>query len=726
MRAMLVFAIPVFLSALLLFFLEPLIGKALLPWFGGTPNVWSSCLLFFQVALLGGYLYSHALASRLAPRHQVRLHLGLLAATCLALGAQALGWGAPLLPGPGLKPPDGLFPVARVMGALAVTVGLPFFSLSATGPLLQAWFARTFPGRSAYRLYALSNAGSFLGLLGYPFAVEPALALRAQGWLWTGGFAVFCGGMLVSALRFGRRGDEGPAGAPPAHAPASTAPPGARAFAFWTALAACPSMMLLAVTAQLSQEVAASPFLWVLPLAVYLSTFILCFESDRWYTRARFVPLAAALLLAGPVLAMRQLKLSMALQIGGFLAILFAAAMVCHGELARRRPAPEHLTRFYLALSLGGAVGGVSVPLIAPLLWHDYFELDCSFLLAWLLVMAALAADRGSAFHGRWSALARGAAAAELLLLILLVSVRTKFWDDQVIWSGRNFYGRLQVSRLCDTPTPEAPTPDCITQEVHGRTVHGWQVANAADPRRGREPLAYYGERSGIARALSSRARRTQGSPMRVGVIGLGAGMLAAYGRTGDVYRFYEINPQVVDLARLERGFFSFLGDSPAHVEISLGDARLALERELGDGRPGRYEIFVVDAFSSDSVPTHLLTREALELYKAHLAGPESIVVIHVTNRFLDLVPLVWSLADAAHLACTHVENVPGPEAIHEVPSAWMLLSPSSTALGADDIARGGGLLARRGHARPWTDDYTSVLPVMRWTPRPLRSASAP
>ncbi len=716
------FAVTIFLSAFLLFLVEPLIGKAILPWFGGAPSVWSSCLLFFQVALLGGYYYSHALVSRLSTRRQVRVHFALLFAALLALAAQGLLWGAPLLPGAALKPPDSLYPVARVLALLTLTVGLPFFALAATGPLLQAWFARAFPGRSAYRLYALSNAGSFLGLLGYPFAIEPALALRSQAWVFAGGFALFAAGIAASGAVAGRSAAASGADFPHPPTPSPPAGRGRRGrgpratFAFWTALAACPSIMLLSVTTQLSQEVAASPFLWVLPLAVYLLTFILCFESDRWYTRARFLPALAALLVGGFVLALRQRQLAIGWQIGGFLAVLFATSMFCHGELARRRPAPEHLTRFYLALSLGGAVGGLLVPLLAPLVFNHYYELDASLVITWVLAIAVLASDSRSALFGAGARLARLAVAAHLVLLIFLVAVRSNFWEDGRLWTGRNFYGQLRVVRDCDPQQPEKPPPDCAIAELHGRTTHGVQFANAGSSSLQREPTAYYTPNAGVGRALLSLRARRGNAPIRVGVIGLGAGTLAAYGAPGDSFRFYEINPAVVELARPGSPYFSYLTDSAAHVETVLGDARLSLERELREGRPGKFDLLVVDAFSSDSIPAHLLTREALEIYKKHLAGPESILAIHVSNTFLDLAPLVWSLSDATGLACRHVESGPLKLPSHEYVADWMLLSPTQAALDAPQIVRRGGanLKERQGRARAWTDDYTNILATVR------------
>jgi hypothetical protein len=713
-----IFAATVFLGAFLLFLVEPLIGKALLPWFGGTPNVWSSCLLFFQVTLFCGYLYSHVLVSRLEKNRQLWVHLGLLAAALATLAAQALGWGAPLLPGASLKPPDSLYPIGRVLRLLALTVGPTFLVLSTTGPLLQAWYARAFPSGATYRLYALSNVGSFVALLGYPFAVEPALTLRAQSWLWVGGFLLFAAGVVAcaAAARFGSPGEPGRAPLPTRDPKAqASAPPTALELLLWTALAACPSIMLLSVTTQLSQEVAVSPFLWVLPLSVYLLSFILCFESDRWYSRRRFLPAVSALLVAGFVIAMRQRNLAIGWQIGGLLAILFVTSMFCHGELARRRPAPEHLTRFYLALALGGAIGGLLVPLLAPLLFRDYFELDASFVLTWVLAGVVLALDQRSALHGRLARLARFGYAFELAVLVFLVALRSNFWETSLLTSQRNFYGLLRVYRVCDPSVPDKPAPDCATIEMHGCTNHGKQISNAADPARQRQPTTYFTENAGVGRAITSHPKRLEGAPMRVGIIGLGAGTLASYGLKGDLLRFYEINPAVVELARAGSPYFTFLSDTPARVEMVLGDARLSLERELREGHPGRFDVLIVDAFSSDSIPAHLLTREALEVYRAHLSGPDSILAIHVSNVVLDLVPLVWTLAEASGLACRHIESLPSKSAISELAADWMLLSPSAATLDVAGITKkGDGVRERRARARLWTDDYTNVLAAIR------------
>lgn len=699
------FAFSVFLSALLLFMLEPFIGKALLPWFGGMPSVWSTCLLFFQVSLFAGYAYSHVLVHRLSQRAQVTVHLVLVGAALAALGTQALLWHVPVLPGLGLKPPNSEWPLLRLLVLLGLTVGLPFFTLSTTGPLAQAWFARVAPGTSPYRLYALSNAGSFLALLGYPFLVEPTLTLRQQGWGWAAGFAMFAVGVAAMGRARWRAGPS---------ATAEVASSGHRTrkahFAFWTLFAMVPSIMLMAVTNQLSQEVAVSPFLWVVPLALYLLSFILTFESTRWYARAPFLGALIVLLVGAFVVSSRQGSLGLGWQIAGLLVVLFVTSMFCHGELARRRPPVEQLTTFYLAVSLGGAVGAIFVPLVAPLLFNNYYELDVSFVLAWLVAMATLAADQGSIFHGPRRRLVRAGAAGYLYLLLFLVFLRVHHWQRDALEVRRNFYGLLKVSRQCEPGSP----PTCAMLEVNGRTIHGLQLE---DPLRRREATSYYTPRSGVGRVMAHHPARLAGRPMRIGVVGLGVGTLAAYGQTGDTLRFYEINPAAIELARAGNPYFTYLADSRAAIEMVFGDARLSLERELKDEAPQRYDLLVIDAFSSDAIPAHLLTREAIALYRAHLAGVDSILAIHVSNRNLELAPLVWSLAEQSGLACrelfTLAASSKGSEV--ELTARWMLLSEDGRVLDAPGIVLdGSAVVAREGVVRPWSDDFTNVLSVLK------------
>jgi len=697
------FGLTVFVSAFLLFMVQPMAGKVLLPWFGGVPAVWTTCMLFFQLLLLGGYAYSHLLIARLRPRAQVAVHGLLLALAAAALGLCVARWGSPLVPGAGEKPPDSLLPVARLLKLLGASVGLPYLALSTTGPLMQSWFARAHPGRSPYRLYALSNAGSLLALLSYPFVVEPVFGVRAQAWIFAAGLLLFVGLALACARRALHAAPLAAAAPEAAPRPDAPAPTAAR-WALWICLAACPSIMLLAVTNHLCQEVAVIPFLWVVPLSIYLLTFILCFESDRWYRRGRFLPALAVLLLCGAVLLFRQRLTHVAVHVALFSLLLFATAMVCHGELARLRPAARHLTSFYLALSIGGALGGLFVGLVAPLLFVEYRELDVALLAAWLLAMAALLTDRASFFWGRFRLLARVGFAVFLFVLGFLVAVDVEARDAGILESSRNFWGTLQVELSTD---PGAPPRTWL---AHGATFHGFQYRQAP---LAAEPTAYYTRSAGVGLALENHARRKVGLPLKVGLLGLGVGTLAAYGRPGDTFRFYEVNPDVVRVARDPR-YFTYLSGCAATVQMVVGDGRLALEQELSRSEPQGFDVLVVDAFSSDSVPAHLLTRQAFDLYLKHLRDATSLLVFNISNTSLDLAPLLWSSADALGLSCRQVYDVPQMrERDLALPSDWMLLSRRPDALDVPAITsrskpRPTGVLPA-----PWTDDFSNLVSVL-------------
>ncbi|MGI5860432.1 MAG: hypothetical protein ACOX6T_00070 [Myxococcales bacterium] len=499
------FASVIVLSAFLLFLVQPLIGRVVLPWFGGTPAVWTTCMLFFQVLLLAGYGYSHLLAARLRSRQQARLHAALLAAAALALGVTTVFWGTPLVPGPDWRPADSAWPTLRVLALLSVSVGLPYLVLSTTGPLLQAWFNRAFPGKPVYRLYALSNLGSILALLSYPFAFEPILPLGLQAWGWAVGFGLFAAGALACAA-FVARLEELPSPAP--EQLASLAParqrPGAAQFALWTLLAWAASVMLLAVTNQLCQEIAVVPFLWIAPLVLYLLSFVLCFESTRWYTRRRWLPaLAAATGLTAAALHLGPTA-HLGLQLGAYLLVLFCCAMVCHGELARLKPPPQWLTGFYFALALGGALGGVAVGLVAPRVFKGHWELHLGLACTWLLVLGALARDRGSALWGRHGRLARWALAGAAVGVIGFLYLDASKPLEGVRWNGRNFYGRLAVTEVGGSGEQRR------FELRHGPVVHGLQFAEgprARWPRPTTAPTVAPGWRCAATRG-ASRARR--------------------------------------------------------------------------------------------------------------------------------------------------------------------------------------------------------------------------
>jgi SAM-dependent methyltransferase len=671
---MILYAATIFLSAFLLFQVQPLIAKIILPWFGGTAAVWTICMLFFQVLLLAGYMYSHAYVRwRIPGRRFIHIALLAVAAATLPLAASA-AW----------KPAGGDDPTWRILGLLATSVGLPYFVLSTTGPLVQAWYARSHPGAAPYRLFALSNFGSMLALISYPLLIEPLLALGRQTAIWSAGFVLFA--LPCAMLAWRGRDSEAQFSF---HEQSDKPGPGLQAL--WASLAACASVLLLAFTGHMTLNIAAIPFLWVLPLALYLLSFVLCFEASGWYRRWLFLPLLGAGL-AAVCVTLTQSNPGIWTLIPLYAATLFAACMVCHGELARSKPDPRHLTGFYLMLALGGALGGVLVGLAAPSVFDDLYELPIGMFALCLLVAAALLRDRSSLLHGRWGA------AARLVFLALTVALGVALArtyaensaDSRV--TSRNFYGVLNVR---DT----GEGPEAMRVLSHGTIIHGRQFLEAD---RRDWPTSYYGKESGIGLALLDSGER---GPLRVGVVGLGAGTLAAYGRSGDVFRFYDINPKVVELARSE---FSFLADSRARVEVALGDARLALEREPEQN----FDILALDAFSSDSIPVHLLTVEAFGAYLRHLKRG-GILAVHISNRYLDLVPVVQQAARALLLELRQVENDDDEDA-GAYRSDWMLLSASPAAFEGKLLKEAAERIDAVSRVKLWTDDYSDLYRILK------------
>jgi hypothetical protein len=609
------FAGTIFSSAFLLFLVQPLIAKQILPWFGGSAAVWSVCMVFFQVVLLAGYAYSDWLTRR-SPRMQAVVHVALLAASLAFL---------PIVTSARWKPTGAEDPSVWILGLLIATIGLPYFLLSTTGPLVQSWLARTPWGAQVYRYFSLSNLASLVSLLAYPVLIEPYSALRAQALGWSWGYAAFVLMCAVATLYAARL-------APVVHASSgsdtvdkATGKPGWGTYGVWLALPALGSWLLLAITNHITQNVAAIPFLWVLPLSVYLFSFVLTFESDRWYRRGVLLPVTAAALLLCAYGLQDSIGYDVKTGIPIYVAGLFVLCMFLHGEMASLRPAPRYLTRFYLMLSLGGAIGGVTVGLVAPQVLPAYYEMGIGLVLTALL--GALI------YRHQPVRMAAGLAVAVACGWFLLQQVRDE--QEGTRRMARNFYGTLNSMDSLDREQPAKS----MRRLFHGSVKHGEQYLDAAHRR---EPTAYYGRSSGIGRALATAPE----APRRVGLIGLGAGTLASYGRAGDVYRVYEINPDVFDFADDE---FTFLKDSQARIERVLGDARLALEREP----PQRFDVLAVDAFSGDSVPIHLITAEAMQVYLRHTL-PDGVIAFHVTNRFLAMAPVVEkiALAQGLHVAC--------------------------------------------------------------------------
>jgi len=678
---MLAFSLTIFWGACLLFLVQPLMARFILPWFGGGPAVWTSCMLFFQLLLLGGYAYAHFSISRLTPRRQVITHL-----TLLALAVALL----PITPSDAWKPTDGSHATGHILLLLAACLGLPYLVLSATGPLLQAWFSRTHPGVSPYRLYALSNVGSLLALLAYPFWLEPNLSRRAQadGWSWGLGIyallAAWCGAKVW------RAGGDEPAKMPTAAE--EPAPAAARRF-LWFALPACGVMLLLAITSKLCQDIAVVPFLWVLPLGLYLLSFILSFDSPRWYHRGFWLPLLAVLFaLVTADLYQAESHPGITPLAALYLSTLFVACMVCHGEAYRLRPGAGRLTGFYLALSAGGAAGGLFVALLAPMLFPDYFELHLALFLTAALVLAVLQLGRTRPTSARRIGL------TSALALLALIAFGYALYDvaetslHGSLRATRGFYGVLKIKENDEGD----PKRHHLTLQ-HGATVHGLQLL---DPRRKNTPTSYYGPTSGVGKLL--RVHKPDGG-RRVGAVGLGAGTLAAWGQKNDVFRFYEIDPDVV---RLATGSFTFLKDSEAKTELVMGDARLSMEREADQ----RYDLIVLDAFSSDAIPVHLLTLEAFGHYQRHLRA-DGAIAVHVSNRYLDLHPVVFGLAEKIGYPAVTIDDLEADDDdAGTYGSDWIILT-RNPALRAHPLLKGEPAPASKSAAGAtyWTDERSDL-----------------
>jgi len=660
------------LSSFLLFLVQPLIARLILPWFGGGAAVWTTCMLFFQSLLLAGYAYAHASSARLAPRPQAMLHIALLAAAAATL---------PIAPSERWQPEGHEEPVTAILLLLGAAVGLPYLLLSATSPLVQAWFARARPGANPYRLFALSNVASLAALVGYPLAVEPLLSNGEQvaGWSWL--FALFA--LLCAAIAWRSAAPAAPGAAVLAEAPA----PGRRDLLHWLALSATGSVVLLAVTNHVTQNIAAIPLLWLAPLTLYLLSFILAFEGRLYRSEMFWAPCLAALLGMAWLLVDADFQFDLPVQLGVFLAGLFVTCLFCHGELYRLRPAPRHLTAFYLTVSAGGALGGLLVAVVAPLAFNGYYELGVA-----MIAVAFLAALRCASLHR----VARFASLAVLMAVSGAAIYDGLRFAQDVRLASRNFYGVLRVKEY-GTPGDTGQ----LRRLMHGVIMHGEQYQHAD---RRRQATSYYQHSSGIGAALLARQARP--GPMRVGVIGLGIGTLAAYGRQGDTYRFYEINPRVMQVAV---GAFTYLKDSEARIEMKLGDARLSLGREA----PQEFDVLAVDAFSSDAIPVHLITREALALYLRHVKAG-GIVAFHVSNRFLDLVPVVARLAaeNGVHAAVLYEE---GEEGEARTLSDWVLVSRDPAALKGEDLELAGVVPAEdRAALRTWTDDYSNLVQLLK------------
>ncbi len=671
---MVLVAIAVFLGAFLLFLVQPLIGRIIVPWFGGGAPVWTASLVFFQAALLTGYGYAAFVTRHLSPRMQATLHLVLLAASVLTM---------PLSADPSWKPTGEAMPALRILALLATSIGPPYVLLAAGGPLLQAWLARR--GQVPWRLFALSNLASLAALLAYPFLIEPWLGLTDQRWVWSAAYVAYA--ILVGILAWQNR-DTGMTAVPPSLT-ADAAPQAddndSRPW-LWIVLAAVPSALLIAVTEFLTRDVAPMPLLWIPPLVLYLATFVIWFDGNLPYFRPMWL---AAAVLAVIAMAIAMTTHSLTYKLVPNLLIyctgLFLVTLFCHGELVSLRPPPSRLGGFYLCIAIGGAIGGGVVGLLFPAVLPNAFDLEIVLAVSGALIVL------------------RAMALSHTILIIggcALGSVAMAFGG----WAGwarydntrydvaitRNFYGTLRVM------DSKEDTDDYYRQLTHGTIIHGTQMMA---PEKRRWAVGYYRNESGIGRLIQSLPEGSR----KVGVIGLGTGGLAAHVRASDTYRFYDIDPGVVAVARK---YFTYLSDAPSKVDVVMGDARLSLEREP----PQNYDVLAVDAFSGDAIPLHLITQEAIDLYFKHLA-PSGVLAVHVSNKFLNLPPVLERAAQARGLAIVMARDLDEEGAIQ---SDWVLLARHAVLLDRPLVKAIVVPIATRPEWRTWTDDHVDLLRVLK------------
>lgn len=720
------YGLTLFVSALLLFSIQPMFAKMVLPKLGGAPAVWSVAMVFFQTTLLAGYAYAHVLNRALRSRRAAMLHLALVGVTAMTLPiAVASGWSAP--------PPDG--GALWLFGLFAVSIGLPFFTLSASAPLLQSWFAASGHKQAGnpYVLYAASNLGSFAALFAYPVVIEPILTLKAQTVAWSFGFALFVLLLAVASLFTSGVAPSIAQAAPPDEVRASTIER-----MRWVALAAVPSGLVIAVTAYLTTDIAAAPFLWVLPLAIYLLTFVAAFRQRPWIAHAnvvRFVPFAVAPLAVSLIGGDKVFWVTMiALNLVAF-ALL---TLMCHGELYGRRPSPQRLTEFYLCTSFGGVIGGAFAGLLAPQIFNGNYEYPILIALAvlcmpgifgggvrkvaaelwpWLLPSAVLVLvwcvthlQLPAALELPFQVLLALLATAMLCLrqrlmpffgLVVLSFVITGLWRPGIapIETARSFFG---VHRVAEIAKGKARIL------YHGTTIHGAQRLRNDDgtPAVGSpRPLTYYYPEGPLAEAIDA-ARAAHGDLGHVAVVGLGTGSLACHRKAGEQWTFFEIDPEVIRIARDPR-LFTFLSSCAADAPVVAGDARLTLE-----ALPGRYDLIVLDAFSSDSIPVHLLTREALAGYLSKLS-PHGVIVAHISNRHLDLAPVVANVARSQGLVSFLREDDRAGDFMTTFVSNARVVAMARKAGDTGSVAENWAPLRPDPASALWTDDYSNILGIM-------------
>ena len=666
------FAAAIFLSSALLFLIEPIAGKRILPLLGGSAAVWTACLVFFQCALLLGYFTAHWLVSRASDRVQVGVYLGLLLLSLIQL-----------IVAPNLAA-SSAHPIATVLWLLSVSIGIPFVTLSATSPLLQAWYARTEGSSRPYRLYSVSNIGSMLALIVYPWLIEPRLSVREQVTALVIGFVLLV--MVCAAIAFSARKSAMTMESVTSSTDSLDRPTPTADRMLWIALAACGSLLLSAITTHISQNVATIPLLWVVPLIAYLLSFVVAFAGERWRPRPLMIVLGMAGLATASYLVYKGiLSIPIRRAAALFCASLFCMCLFLHSELYRLRPAARELTSFYFYVAAGGAIGAIIVGVIAPSVLPGNYELAFGFACVGILGLIVT-----------WSIgwLARSISFCTTVVMIGIIIGQVRNDRTNNVLRIRNFYGTLHVTE------GEDGVLAAIERTLYNGVIsHGQQVFRTD---LSETPTTYYGRESGVGLAIDLCCA---GRPRRIGVIGLGAGTIAAYGQPGDTIRFYDINPVVEGIARSK---FRYLRDSPAKVDVVIGDARVSLENEP----PQRYDVIAVDAFSGDAIPVHLIDAQALNVYKRHLA-PGGIVAFHVSNRYLNLKPVVAQIAGREGMKVAYISN-DGDDPKDVWSSDWVLVTANENFLNDSTVVAATSAIDSIPGLRLWTDDYNSLLPIWR------------
>jgi len=704
-----IYGLTIFISAFLLFQIQPLISKYILPWFGGAASVWTICVIFFQTILLIGYLYAHLITKYFSNKKQIIIHTILLGIAIVSL---------PILPDSVWQPTAGANPAFHILLLLTVAIALPVFILSATSPLIQTWFSKVNPKKSPYKLYALSNAGSLIALLSFPFLFEPFLAINTQADLWANGFTVFvflCALAAIFLWKFSKanafavKDDE-----------TENIKPKQKTKLAWLGLSACASILFLAVTEKISQDISVIPFLWVVPLSLYLLTFIIAFakkEKKNWHKNSLFI----YILIISIISLFLFIGLgNIVMQVFIYSLILFLFCLVCHNELVRLKPHVKHLTSFYLIIAIGGITGGVFVGIIAPLIFSTYLELPLILIVCSIITLLTVLKARN--FHWNLKRIAprtvqfsfaglnkqyqftgkvQNLIIIPLIIFMLLFGIGGMAYANNqnklnVLERSRNFYGKLTVKKYY----LEENNNEEIYHLLSGHILHGAQFASS---NKTNIPITYYGDKSGIA-ALFNTLKNDENR--RIGAIGLGVGTIAAYGKSGDYFKFYEINPEV---ERLAQKHFSFLADSRAEIEIVIGDARINMEKE----EPQNFDIIVLDAFSSDSIPIHLLTKEAFEIYLKH-TNPDGIIAVHISNRNINLKPVLMKVAQHFNFTAKIIE-VDRDLKNYSLISTWVLLSADPEQLDSEEVKQKASTKKINIYnQRLWTDDYSNIFKILK------------